>query len=37
VYDARRAGRCVDAPALHLDPVPLLVENGGGLKVALAT
>jgi Fe-S cluster biogenesis protein NfuA/nitrite reductase/ring-hydroxylating ferredoxin subunit len=37
VYDARRAGRCVDAPDLHLDPVPLLVEHDGGLKVALAT
>jgi Fe-S cluster biogenesis protein NfuA/nitrite reductase/ring-hydroxylating ferredoxin subunit len=36
-YDARRAGRCVDAPELHLDPVPLLVEQDGGLKVALAT
>jgi Fe-S cluster biogenesis protein NfuA/nitrite reductase/ring-hydroxylating ferredoxin subunit len=36
-YDARRAGRCVDAPELHLDPVPLLVEHDGGLKVALGT
>jgi Fe-S cluster biogenesis protein NfuA/nitrite reductase/ring-hydroxylating ferredoxin subunit len=25
-YDIRRAGRCLDAPALHLEPVPLLVE-----------
>jgi Fe-S cluster biogenesis protein NfuA/nitrite reductase/ring-hydroxylating ferredoxin subunit len=36
-YDARRAGRCVDTPELHLDPVPLLVEHDGGLKVALGT
>jgi Fe-S cluster biogenesis protein NfuA/nitrite reductase/ring-hydroxylating ferredoxin subunit len=36
-YDARRAGRCVDAPELHLDPVPLLADHDGGLKVALGT
>jgi Fe-S cluster biogenesis protein NfuA len=35
-YDVRRAGRCVDAPELHLEPVPLLRESGGGFKVALA-
>ena len=36
-YDVRRAGRGVDAPELHLDPVPLLVEDGGALKVALGS
>lgn len=35
-YDLRRAGRCDDAPRLHLDPVPLLVDGHGGYKVALA-
>jgi Fe-S cluster biogenesis protein NfuA/nitrite reductase/ring-hydroxylating ferredoxin subunit len=35
-FDARRAGRCVDAPELHLDPVPLLVDDSGLVKVALA-
>lgn len=34
-YDARRAGRCLDDPALHLEPVPLLVEEGGTVKIAL--
>lgn len=32
-YDACRAGRCLDAPELFLEPVPLLVENGK-VKVA---
>lgn len=36
-FDARLAGRCIDAPDLHLDPVPLLVDDGGLVKVALAT
>lgn len=36
-YDARRAGRGIDAPELHLDPVPLLVDHDGGLKVAVGT
>jgi Fe-S cluster biogenesis protein NfuA/nitrite reductase/ring-hydroxylating ferredoxin subunit len=38
-YDARRAGRCLDDPQLHLEPIPLLVnevaveEHGGrGLR-----
>jgi hypothetical protein len=31
-----RAGACIDAPGLHLDPVPLLVDDGGLAKVALA-
>jgi Fe-S cluster biogenesis protein NfuA/nitrite reductase/ring-hydroxylating ferredoxin subunit len=26
-YDARRAGRCVDDPQLHLEPIPLLVSE----------
>ena len=34
-YDVLRAGRCLDAPALHLEPVPLLVDDGGLVKVAL--
>jgi Fe-S cluster biogenesis protein NfuA/nitrite reductase/ring-hydroxylating ferredoxin subunit len=35
-FDARLAGRCIDAPDLHLDPVPLLVDDAGLVKVALA-
>jgi Fe-S cluster biogenesis protein NfuA/nitrite reductase/ring-hydroxylating ferredoxin subunit len=35
-YDIYRAGRCLDAPELFLEPVPLLVEDGK-VKVALAT
>ena len=27
-YDVRRAGACLDAADLHLDPFPLLVEAG---------
>jgi Fe-S cluster biogenesis protein NfuA/nitrite reductase/ring-hydroxylating ferredoxin subunit len=34
-YDVLRAGRCLDAPDLFLEPVPLLVE-GGKVKVALS-
>lgn len=34
-YDVLRAGRCLDAPQLHLDPVPLLVDDSGLVKVAL--
>jgi Fe-S cluster biogenesis protein NfuA/nitrite reductase/ring-hydroxylating ferredoxin subunit len=26
-YDARRAGRCLDDPQLHLEPIPLLVNE----------
>ena len=26
-YDVRRAGRCVDDPQLHLEPIPLLVSE----------
>jgi Fe-S cluster biogenesis protein NfuA/nitrite reductase/ring-hydroxylating ferredoxin subunit len=34
-YDVRRAGRCVDDDALHLEPVPLLADSAGLVKVAL--
>jgi nitrite reductase/ring-hydroxylating ferredoxin subunit len=34
-YDVRRAGRCLDAPQLHLEPVPLLVSEEGIVKIAL--
>jgi Fe-S cluster biogenesis protein NfuA/nitrite reductase/ring-hydroxylating ferredoxin subunit len=34
-YDVLRAGRCLDAPQLHLEPVPLLVDDSGIVKVAL--
>jgi Fe-S cluster biogenesis protein NfuA/nitrite reductase/ring-hydroxylating ferredoxin subunit len=36
-YDVRAAGRCLDAPQLHLEPVPLLVDDGGLVKVALGS
>ncbi len=35
-YDVLRAGRCLDSPQLHLEPVPLLVGDDGLVKVALA-
>lgn len=34
-FDARRAGRGLDHAALHLEPVPLLVNGDGTIKVAL--
>ena len=34
-YDISRAGRCLDAPDLFLEPLPLLVEDGK-VKVALS-
>jgi Fe-S cluster biogenesis protein NfuA/nitrite reductase/ring-hydroxylating ferredoxin subunit len=34
-YDVRAAGRCADDAALHLEPVPLLVDGAGAVKVAL--
>jgi Fe-S cluster biogenesis protein NfuA/nitrite reductase/ring-hydroxylating ferredoxin subunit len=34
-YDVRRAGRCLDAPQLHLEPIPLLVSEEGIVKIAL--
>jgi len=35
-YDARRAGRCLDAPRLYLEPVPLLTTDAGLVKVAVS-
>jgi Fe-S cluster biogenesis protein NfuA/nitrite reductase/ring-hydroxylating ferredoxin subunit len=34
-FNVVQAGRCTDAPALHLEPVPLLVDDAGLVKVAL--
>ncbi len=34
-FDVMRAGRCLDAPSLHLEPLPLL-QTGGTTRVALA-
>jgi Fe-S cluster biogenesis protein NfuA/nitrite reductase/ring-hydroxylating ferredoxin subunit len=34
-YDVLRAGRCLDSPQMHLEPVPLLVDDAGLVKVAL--
>ena len=34
-YDVVRAGRCLDVPELHLEPVPLLVDESGLVRVAL--
>jgi Fe-S cluster biogenesis protein NfuA/nitrite reductase/ring-hydroxylating ferredoxin subunit len=36
-FDVVHAGRSLHASDLHLDPVPLLVDNGGVVKVATAT
>jgi Fe-S cluster biogenesis protein NfuA/nitrite reductase/ring-hydroxylating ferredoxin subunit len=33
-YGVRRAGRCLDGPQLHLEPIPLLVSEEGILKIA---
>jgi len=35
-YDVLRAGRCLDEPRLHLDPVPLLIGDDDLVRVALA-
>ncbi|MBV9223807.1 MAG: NifU family protein [Acidobacteriaceae bacterium] len=35
-YDVVRAGRCLDSPQLHLEPVPLVVGDDGLVRVALA-
>jgi nitrite reductase/ring-hydroxylating ferredoxin subunit len=35
-FDVRRAGRCLDEPRLHLEPVPLLAADTGLVKVAMA-
>lgn len=34
-YDVLRAGRCLDEPQLHLEPLPLLVDESGLVKVAM--
>jgi Fe-S cluster biogenesis protein NfuA/nitrite reductase/ring-hydroxylating ferredoxin subunit len=34
-YDVRGAGRGLDTPDRHLEPVPLLVDAGGAARVAL--
>lgn len=34
-FDIRHAGRGVDAPDVHLDPVPLLIGEQGQVRVAL--
>ena len=34
-FDVRRAGRCLDEPQIQLEPVPLLVDDSGLVKVAL--
>jgi nitrite reductase/ring-hydroxylating ferredoxin subunit len=36
-FDVRHAGRCADAPELHLDPVPLLIGDDGTVRVALGS
>ena len=36
-YDVRRAGRCLDDPHVHLDPLPLLVDGEGRVKIALGS
>lgn len=33
-YDARRAGRCLDAPDKQLEPIPLLMQDNT-IKLAL--
>jgi Fe-S cluster biogenesis protein NfuA/nitrite reductase/ring-hydroxylating ferredoxin subunit len=33
-YEVRRAGRCLNAPQLHLEPIPLLVSGEGIVKIA---
>ena len=33
-YDVRRAGKCMDDPQLHLEPIPLLVGEEGLVKIA---
>jgi Fe-S cluster biogenesis protein NfuA/nitrite reductase/ring-hydroxylating ferredoxin subunit len=34
-YDVLRAGRCLDHPQLHLEPVPLLSDEDGQVRIAL--
>ena len=33
-FDVRRAGRCLDAPHLYIEPIPLLVSDQGIVKIA---
>ncbi len=35
-YDVIRAGRCLDEPELYLEPVPLLMDDSGIVKIALS-
>jgi Fe-S cluster biogenesis protein NfuA/nitrite reductase/ring-hydroxylating ferredoxin subunit len=35
-FDPRRAGRCLEQPQLSLEPVPLLTDDAGIAKVAVA-
>jgi Fe-S cluster biogenesis protein NfuA/nitrite reductase/ring-hydroxylating ferredoxin subunit len=34
-FDVQRAGRCLDEPDIHLEPLPLLVDDSGLVKVAV--
>jgi Fe-S cluster biogenesis protein NfuA/nitrite reductase/ring-hydroxylating ferredoxin subunit len=34
-FDVVRAGRCMDSPELQLEPVPLLVDDAGLIRVAV--
>ncbi|CAA9455544.1 MAG: Uncharacterized NifU-like protein MSMEG_2718 [uncultured Rubrobacteraceae bacterium] len=34
-YDVRRAGRCLDSPQLHLEPIPLLLGEDGAVRIAI--
>jgi nitrite reductase/ring-hydroxylating ferredoxin subunit len=36
-YDVRRAGRGVEDAEQHLEPVPLLVDDGGEVRIALGS
>jgi Fe-S cluster biogenesis protein NfuA/nitrite reductase/ring-hydroxylating ferredoxin subunit len=36
-FDVRHAGRSVDGDDVHLDPVPLLADESGAIRVALGT
>jgi Fe-S cluster biogenesis protein NfuA/nitrite reductase/ring-hydroxylating ferredoxin subunit len=36
-FDVRRAGRCLEEPHLSLEPLPLLTDDAGIVKVALPT
>jgi Fe-S cluster biogenesis protein NfuA/nitrite reductase/ring-hydroxylating ferredoxin subunit len=34
-FDVHRAGRCLDAADVHLEPIPLLADAGGAIRLAL--